>query len=87
MKKCHKLSGEQQRVAIARSLALDSDLIIADEPTGSLDLANSENVISIFEELQDAGKCIIFVSHDLTFKEISDCVYTIKNRLLTLLKD
>lgn len=74
-------------MAIAQALALDFDLIIADEPTGSLDLANSENVMSIFEELRDAGKCIIIVSHDLTFKEISDCVYTIKNGQLTLLKD
>lgn len=88
LKKCHQLSGgQQQRVAIARALALNSDLIIADEPTGSLDLANSENVMSIFEELRDAGKCIIIVSHDLTFKKISDCVYTIKNGQLTLLKD
>lgn len=86
-KKCHQLSGgQQQRVAIARALALDSDLIIADEPTGSLDLANSENVMSIFKDLRDAGKCIIIVSHDLTFKEISDCVYTIKNGGLTLLE-
>ena len=85
-KKCHQLSGgQQQRVAIARALALDSDLIIADEPTGSLDLANSENVMTIFKDLRDAGKCIIIVSHDLTFKEISDYVYTIKNGRLTLL--
>ncbi len=50
----------------AKTLALDSDLIIADEPTGSLDLANSENVMTIFKDLRDAGKCIIIVSHDLT---------------------
>ncbi|MEC5317149.1 ATP-binding cassette domain-containing protein [Enterococcus casseliflavus] len=82
-KKCSQLSGgQQQRVAIARALALNSNLIIADEPTGSLDLENSKNVMSILKNLRDQGKCIIIVSHDLSFKEISDNVYTIEERKL-----
>jgi len=56
--------GEQQRVAIARSLANDADLIIADEPTGNLDSKNAEMVFDIFNNLKNAGKTILMVSHE-----------------------
>jgi len=56
--------GEQQRVAIARSLANDADLIIADEPTGNLDSKNAEMVFGILEKLNKSGKTIIIVSHE-----------------------
>jgi len=56
--------GEQQRVAIARSLANDVDLIIADEPTGNLDSKNAEMVFEILEKLNKSGKTIIMVSHE-----------------------
>lgn len=79
-KKCHQLSGgQQQRVAIARALALDADLIIADEPTGSLDTVNSKNVMRIFKEFRDQGKCIIIVSHDHFFEKTSDVAFTIND--------
>jgi len=56
--------GEQQRVAIARSLANDVDLLIADEPTGNLDSKNAEMVHDIFDNLKKTGKTILMVSHE-----------------------
>jgi ABC-type lipoprotein export system ATPase subunit len=58
--------GQQQSAAIARALANDPPLIIADEPTGNLDSRAAENVFHIFEELAQRGKTIIMVTHDNT---------------------
>ncbi|MBS1936118.1 MAG: ABC transporter ATP-binding protein, partial [Bacteroidetes bacterium] len=64
-----KLSGgQQQRVAIARALINDPAIVMADEPTGNLDSANSEKVIEIFEDIsKNSGKTIIMVTHDNDF--------------------
>ncbi|MFC2009842.1 ATP-binding cassette domain-containing protein [Chloroflexota bacterium] len=56
--------GEQQRVAIARSLANDPPIILADEPTGNLDSKTSEIIFNLFETLMANGKTIIMVTHD-----------------------
>ena len=56
--------GEQQRVAIARSLIAETDLILADEPTGNLDYKTSENIFSFFFKLKKMGKAIIFATHN-----------------------
>jgi len=57
--------GEQQRVAIARSLATDPAIVIADEPTGNLDARNGENVLKLIAELrQQTGKTFIIATHD-----------------------
>jgi len=56
--------GEQQRVAIARSLVADTDLILADEPTGNLDYQTSQNIFSYFFKLKKMGKAVIFATHN-----------------------
>lgn len=63
--KIYSLSGgEQQRVALARLIIKKCDMILADEPTGSLDRANANAVFSLLEELNRQGKTVIIVTHD-----------------------
>lgn len=74
-KKIFKCSGgEQQRVAIARLLLKPCELILADEPTGSLDIKNREIVVKLLKNMQEQGKIIIVVSHDPFFEAIADNV-------------
>jgi putative ABC transport system ATP-binding protein len=56
--------GEQQRAAIARSLANEPPLVVADEPTGNLDTANADGVFALFDELVDRGTTVLIVTHD-----------------------
>ena len=62
--------GEQQRVVIARAMVNDPALILADEPTGSLDSATSDEILSLFETLYRDGRTIIVVTHAT---EVADC--------------
>lgn len=64
-RRVYELSGgEQQRVAIARILLKPCDLVLADEPTGSLDAVNRDEVLRMLHDLNDTGKTIIIVTHD-----------------------
>jgi len=68
--------GEQQRVAIARTLASGARVILADEPTGNLDKANGQNIVDILKSLaHDQGYCVIIVTHDPAVAEQADHIW------------
>lgn len=75
-----KLSGgEQQRVAIARSLCYQPEIILADEPTGNLDKETEDDIMQIFEELaHKENKCIIIVTHSNNIAKRADQVFELK---------
>lgn len=64
--------GEQQRIAIARALANDPSFILADEPTGNLDVENEKIVYETLRNLADSGKSVIVVSHNENIKDYAD---------------
>lgn len=77
----HLSGGEQQRVAIARALSYNPGIILADEPTGNLDMATQNDIMAIFRSLaHDEGKCVIIVTHSPQVAEQSDEVFTLPKR-------
>ncbi|WP_062350430.1 ATP-binding cassette domain-containing protein [Bacillus kwashiorkori] len=77
-KKVYTLSGgEQQRVALARLMLKKCDIILADEPTGSLDKGNAETVLTILKQLNEQGKTVILVTHDENIKSKGDYVVSL----------
>lgn len=76
--------GEQQRVAIARSLATGAHVLLADEPTGNLDTANGDKLIEILGQLaHEWGYCVIIVTHDPSIAERCDKVWAMSDGFLT----
>ncbi len=78
--------GEQQRVAIARALVNDPKVILADEPTGSLDPENEDKILMILRDLANKGKCVIVVSHSKSLEKYADVKLRIENHNLIEVK-
>lgn len=75
--------GEKQRCAIARALVEDNDIILADEPTGSLDKTNGKNIMDIFDKLKEQHKTIILVTHDEFISGYADRIVRIEDGEIT----
>jgi len=72
--------GEQQRVGIARAMSMNTNLLLADEPTGNLDEENSQNIVDILVSIaHQEGYCVVIASHDLAILPKMDVVYRIKS--------
>jgi putative ABC transport system ATP-binding protein len=82
----NKLSGgEQQRVAIARSIATNPDIILADEPTGNLDNNTETEIVDIFKKLaHDQNKCVIVVTHSNELADQADVLIKLKDGLFVI---
>jgi len=80
--------GQQQRVAIARSLANDPAIVLADEPTGNLDLATGEEIIYLLKQLSsERGVTIISATHDIKMLNVSDRVIWIRDGRIDRIED
>ena len=75
--------GQQQRVAIARALATNPTLLLADEPTGALDQTTGEQVMQLFRELNDEGRTIIMITHDLKIARHASRIVNILDGVLS----
>jgi putative ABC transport system ATP-binding protein len=71
--------GEQQRVAFARALSNDPELILADEPTGNLDVKNARKIIQVLQFLKSQGKTVIVSTHDLQIQELADQIFCLED--------
>lgn len=74
--------GEKQRVAIARALINEPGLILADEPTGSLDEETTESILNLFDRVHKKGATIVIITHDLEVAERADRILHLKNGVL-----
>ena len=81
----HELSGgEQQRVSIGRALVNDPELILADEPTGNLDPATSEEILVLLKDLSNSGRAVLFATHDmLVYNKFKSRTLTFDNGMVT----
>lgn len=80
--------GQQQRVSIARALSCNSELIVADEPTGNLDEDTAREIVKLFLKLaHEENKCVIMVTHDNNIASISDVVINLSRGNLTVLEN
>jgi putative ABC transport system ATP-binding protein len=71
--------GQNQRVGIARALANNPGILLADEPTGNLDTRTGAEIIALFKELSKMGKAILMVTHDVKLAHASDQVFVLRD--------
>jgi putative ABC transport system ATP-binding protein len=71
--------GQQQRVAIARALVTDPAILLADEPTGNLDSRTSEEIMGIFQKLNDDGKTVVLITHEPDIAQHAKRVVTVRD--------
>lgn len=86
-KNVQRLSGgQQQRVAIVRAMCCDAQLVVADEPTGNLDEANTKETIELFSELaHKQNKCVIIVTHEPDVAKMCDVTIELRNKEFTVI--
>lgn len=75
--------GQQQRVAIARALATNPTILLADEPTGALDQATGKQVMALFNELNEEGRTVIMITHDLKIAKHAHRIVNILDGVLS----
>jgi putative ABC transport system ATP-binding protein len=75
--------GQQQRVAVARALVTEPDLILADEPTGNLDSVSADDVLGLMNELHEAGRTLVLITHDIGVASAAGRVIGIRDGLVT----
>lgn len=71
---CECSGGEKQRIAVARAVLHQCDIILADEPTGSLDKENKQMIMDLFIKLKEMGRTLVIVTHDSELRAIADSV-------------
>lgn len=74
--------GQQQRCAIARALAADTPLLLADEPTGALDQKTSSDIMECFKKVNEAGKTVILITHDMNIAKNCQEIIRIEDGLI-----
>jgi putative ABC transport system ATP-binding protein len=75
----HLSGGQKQKVAIARSIINEPDLLLADEPSGNLDADSKEDILRIFRSLNQQGKTIVLVTHDREVAQVGRRILTLRN--------
>lgn len=76
--------GEQQRVALSRVILKPCEIVLADEPTGSLDEITTEEILNILDKIHNEGKTIVIVTHDMDVAKRCDKIYNITDKVIKI---